>query len=182
MCIDKNEVNRYEMLNEYANKNAVVVLGSTFMHDIPMAELRQSFGIHTDIYNRSLTELKVSESADVIKEIMNTLSPKKLLIQLGEVELKEKADIDSVISEMKSLVRIVNCLNKHCKVVLVTVTNVADTELMDEYNCKLEELAKDTKSQFADITSGSKKSESAYINAFMKLKYFLSDDMFRFNF
>ncbi|MCQ2531348.1 MAG: SGNH/GDSL hydrolase family protein [Saccharofermentans sp.] len=176
MCINSNEVTRYEVLNEFANKNAVVVLGSTFMHDVPVSELKQSFKIHSDIYNRSLTDMKVSEAKDVISTIMENMTPKKIVLQLGEVELQdEDVNITEVFSEMRNLMDLIRSHNKHCKIVLVSV--VSDNAKVSEYNNMLEKLANTYKCQFADIVSGSKKSESAYVNAFMKLKYFISDDI-----
>lgn len=171
MCINNSEVKRYDGLNEFANKHSVVVLGSTFMSNIPMSELKQSFGIHSDIYNRSLTDLRIDEATDVLKNIMDTLSPKKVVLHLGEIELRDsEANISVLIYQMKELIDIIKNSDKHCKIVLVSEAN-------NEFDTKLEELAKNTKCQFADITSGSTKDESIYINAFMKLKCFLADDI-----
>ena len=177
MCINKNEVTNYENLNKFANKNSVVVLGSTFMHDVPMAELRQSFGIHADVYNRSLTDLKVSEAKDIVEGIMQDLNPKRILLQLGEVEMNEPAtNVANLMKDYKTIIATIRRLNKKCKIVVVSINDTEDNIRRDFYNKSLEELCTSEKCQFADISVG-KKSESSQINAFMNLKFFLTDDV-----
>lgn len=177
MCINNSEVANYKNLNQYAKKNSVVVLGSSFMHDIPMAELRQSFGILSDVYNRSLTDLTIAEALDITNNIMNEMAPKRILLQLGEVELQEEnPNLEDMILGMKAIVETIKNNNKHCKIVLVSVTTTNNIKC-DFYNRKLEELAGILKCQYADITCGHKKSDSQEISAFMKLKYFLTDDI-----
>ncbi|MCQ2516654.1 MAG: hypothetical protein MJ094_07295 [Saccharofermentans sp.] len=168
MCINKNEVAFYDCLNEYANKNSVVVLGSTFMHNVPMAELRQSMGIMSEFYNRSLTNLKICEAKEVIYEIMNSLSPRKILLHLGEVELNSPdTDIHSLIKEYETAIK---TIDKKCKVVIISTQN-------DLFNKELISMCANNKYQYADITNGNINNDSLYINAFMKLKYFLTDSV-----
>ncbi len=178
MCINKSEVTNYENLNKFANKNSVVVLGSTFMHDVPMAELRQSFGIYADVYNRSLTDLKVSEAKEIIEGIMKDLNPKRILLQLGEIEMNEPStNVANLMKDYKSIIATIRNFNKKCRVVVVSINDTEDNIRRDFYNKSLEELCNSEKCQFADISTGSNKSESSKINAFIKLKYFLTDDV-----
>ena len=178
MCINKDEINNYKELNKYVSRNSVVVLGSTFMHNIPVAELSQSFNIRSAIYNRSLTDLLVSEAGPVVEDIMNTMNPKKILLQLGEIETsKDDADVNTLIGQYEAIISSIRDHNKSCKIIVTTVPNYDDNITKEFYNRKLEEMSKNTKCQFVDITTGSKPSESQHISAFMKLEYFLSDDI-----
>ena len=87
MCISEKELNVYKSLNKIASRNSVVLLGSTYAKEIPVSELKQTYGILSDLYNRSLTDLSVFEANDIVIDTINCLKPKKILLQLGESDV-----------------------------------------------------------------------------------------------
>lgn len=177
MCIDNKELMIYRELNSYARMNSVVILGSTYMKDMPVAELKQGFGIISDIYNRSLTDLSVFEASDAASDIVKELLPRKLILQLGETDLMDgEHTSDEVISEYRNVIKAIRKVDKHQKIVLVSLNNLTDREVQADFNRSLEKLASETKSTYADI-SNIQQDDRTHIQAFRLLKFFMSDDI-----
>lgn len=178
MCIDKKELHSYKTLNRLANKNSVVILGSTYMKEMPVGELRQIFGILSDIYNRSLTDLSAFEADEILSDIIAELSPKKIVLQLGETDLNSGShSVDEVISETSRILSHIHKLDKKIKVVIVSLNNLNDSSIQNEYNSKLEEMSSKNNCVFADITSVAETSEdTTHIQSFRLLRYFMADD------
>ena len=179
MCINPKEINNYNSLNRFARKNSVVILGSTYAKEMPVGELKQIFGIISDIYNRSLTDLSIFEADEVLNSIMKDLIPSKLILQLGETDLDNNHSVDEVIEKLISLIAMCKKADKKIKIVLVSLNNLKNKEIESEYNSRLEEIARKNSCVFADITSTNTadNEDPTHINAFRLLKYFMADDI-----
>lgn len=176
MCVNSKELHNYRLLNRFARKNSVVILGSTYAQEMPVGELKQIFGILSDIYNRSLSELSVFEAKEIAEEIITELMPKKIVLQLGETDLDNGSDVDAVISEISSIISKIKKMDKSTEIILVSLNNLNDKLLEADFNTKLEKTASKTNCTFVDISSASGDDPSR-INAFRILRYFLSDDL-----
>lgn len=175
MCIDSKELNTYSSLNRFAHKNSVVMLGSTYFKEMPLGELKQVFGIMSDIYNRSLTDLSVFEAEEIAISTIESLIPKKLVLQLGETDLEDQNhSVDEVISAIESLISKAHKTDRTLKIVLVSINNLSNKALQNEFNLKLEKLAKKSKCTYADITSAEE--DPTHIHSFRLLKFFMADD------
>lgn len=177
MCINKEEVSNYSVLNRYAKENSTVIIGSDYMHNIPIAELKQAFEINCDIYNRSLTGLTINESFEVLNDVIESLNPSKMLIQLGEIEVNNSSvEIESLITQLSDLIASVN-KNKSIRIVLVSLANLDCSSKVNKFNTLLEKLARTTHCQFADINVPAQMEDVFHINAFRKLRFFLHDEI-----
>lgn len=167
----ERELKGYRTLNEISNTNGVVLFGSTFAKEIPVGELKQSFEVSGDIYNRSISDLSVFDAENLVDDCVNALCPKKVLVQLGETDLERGFHtVDDIVSAYERLIGRIKKDNKHCKIVVVSVCLNSPSEL----NRRLEALAKKMHCTFADITR-STASENPQVKAFSLLKCFFSN-------
>ena len=176
MSINKNELANYKSLNSLARKNSVVILGANYMKEMPVGELKQVFGIISDIYNRSLSDLSVFEARPILEDIITQLCPKKIILQLGETDLEKGTDVDKVIAEVSSLLNTIKKMDRSLKIVLVSINNLTNKQIETEFNIRLSSICTGSKVQFADITSAAS-DDSCRIQTFRLLRYFMSDDM-----
>jgi len=177
MCIDKNEMQKYKMLNNIARRNSVVIIGSDYLKEMQVGELKQVFGIINDVYNRSLTDLSVFEAEPIIKDTITELLPKKIVLQLGENDLsKPSITVDSVIKAYDGIIKAIKKQDKQIKIVAVSINNLLDKEVEKNYNGQLEKLCKTNNCQFVDTTSAGD-NDISRINTFRCLRYFISDDI-----
>ena len=176
MCVSEKEIATYNALNRLSRRDSVVILGSTYFREMPVGELKQAFGILSDIYNRSLTDLSVFEAKDIAVDIVSEMSPRKLILQLGETDLRSgKRTVDEVIEEIDSIVRELHKTDKSAQIVLVSLNNIPDRAMEEDYNRKLEKLSHRSKALFADISSD-EQDDKCHIQAFRMLRFFMSDD------
>ncbi|MCI9112323.1 MAG: hypothetical protein HFJ99_07180 [Eubacterium sp.] len=175
MNIYEREVENFRKLNRIAKKNSVVLLGSTFAKDIPVSELVQTFDIDCNVYNRSLTDLSVFDAEKLLDDCVISLSPKKILLQLGETDLERGyRTIPEILEAYEKIVAKLKNANKHCEIIIVSVCEKNSEVYPEALNVKLEELAKKHKCQYADI-SPAFSNDSPSVKAFSLLKYFMLD-------
>ena len=82
------ECKKYHILNDLAEKNGIVVLGSGADKQIPIGELRQAFEINEKIYNRSFENLSLKEAELVYDQCVSELEPETILVHIGESDLE----------------------------------------------------------------------------------------------
>lgn len=171
----KTDLNRYRGLNSVAEKGGVVLFGSSFAKNIPVSELRQTFHVDCNIYNRSFENITVNEALIVVKEVAMSIEPKKILIQIGEDDLKqENKSIDEIVDNYGKLINKIKSENAKTKIVVVSVCS--DDARSSQLNRELEKLAGKFDCQYADITKTSE-NESVYISAFNMLSFFIIDNL-----
>ncbi|SMC30918.1 hypothetical protein SAMN06296952_0026 [Oscillospiraceae bacterium] len=176
MCVSEKEIATYNTLNRLSRRDSVVILGSTYFREMPVGELKQAFGILSDIYNRSLTDLSVFEAKDIAIDIVNEMSPRKLILQLGETDLRSgKHTVDEVIDQIEAIVRELRKVGRSVQIVLVSLNNIPDRTIEEEFNRKLEKLSRRCKALYADISSD-EQDDKCHIQAFRMLRFFMSDD------
>lgn len=171
----ENECRHYHKLNEIVKYNGVVLFGSTFARNMPVSELRQSFGLECNIYNRSIPELSVFDAASVLADCVLDLYPDKVLLQLGETDLEQgKVSMDEIITEYENVIMQLKKSMKTSQIVVISVCEENDTLPSREFNKKLEKMAARQKCRFADI-SAAEKSETPDMKAFSLLQYYFWD-------
>lgn len=173
----EHETAYFRKLNKIAKKNGVVLFGSGFAKAIPVCELKQAFELDCDIYNRSLDELTVFGAADLLNDCVLDLSPKKVLLQLGETDLEKGIhSIPEIISCYEELIAKINSYDKHCKIVVVSVCDNGGQVYPDEMNRQLEKMAEKMNCEFADI-SPAFSTDSPSVKAFSLLKRFIREGL-----
>lgn len=167
------DLREYAALNKVAPAGGVVIFGSSFAKDIPTGELQQTFGFDRKIYNRSLYELSVFDAAALVESCIGELAPSKILIVLGETDLR--AGVHTIPEIVEAYSRLIADLRRRysCKIVVVSVCGDSDLH-PEELNRKLEDMAHANSALYADITAAAS-AESPEIDAFCSLRCFMLD-------
>lgn len=163
----------YRSLNQIAETNGVVLFGSDFAAHIPAGELKQTFELDCTLYNRSLPGLSVFQADEVLGDCVLSLSPKKLLMQLGESDLQDGSHtVEEILTAYRSLIAKIQKAMPHCTIVLVSTcgTSAAD----HSFNEGVSALAQEMGCGFADVEEAAASSYPE-IKAFSILKHFMTD-------
>lgn len=177
MNIHKNEFKRFETLNGLANMGGTVIIGSTFANAIPANELKQTYNIDCDVYNRSIVDLTIFEASELIEKTMKQLKPSRILLNLGETDLELGfSSVKEIVECYEKIINMIHNANKHCKIVIVSVCDNEYNIQPNVLNRDIEALSRKYKCQYADITSASGKKFPA-LEAFRALKYFMTGSM-----
>lgn len=175
MNMYEREIKSFRKLNTVANANGVVIFGSSFAKEIPVCELKQTFNIECDLYNRSLTDLSIFSAGELLQDCVCSLLPKKVLLQLGETDLEQGYHtLSEIINAYENLIAKLRSADKHCKIVIVSVCENENGIQPEKLNKELEKMAYRLKCQYADITPAFS-NDSPYIKAFSLLKGFILD-------
>ena len=171
----ERELVNFQKLNKIAIKNGVVLFGSSFAKEIPVCELKQSFKLDCDIYNRSLTDLSVFDAEKLLDDCVIDLAPRKVLIQLGETDL-ERGDhtISEIMSAYEKIIAKLKSADKRCEIVIVSVCESSSEAKAEEMNKQLELMARKMKCKYADISSVFS-NDLPGIKAFSLLRFFMRD-------
>ncbi len=171
----EKELINYNNLNNIAKRNCVVLFGSSFLKNIPVSELIQTFDLDCSMYNRSFTDLSVFDAAKLLNECVLPLLPRKIMIGLGETDLERGyKTIPEIIEVYGELINTIRSADKHCKIAVVSVCSNSGDLKPEELNKELKLLAHKKKCDYADITPSVKSSASG-IYAFKMLKVFALD-------
>ncbi|MCM1577418.1 MAG: hypothetical protein NC078_01295 [Ruminococcus sp.] len=173
----EKEERNYHRLNSVARPNGVVLFGSNFAKDIPVCELKQAFGLECNVYNRSYSDLSLYDAPALLNECLTELSPKKILIDLGETDLENGEDIPEIVAAYEHLIENIRIYSKRCKIVIISVCadNCGSRACTaGELNTALEKMADRLKCSFADISPAAK-SEQPTVKAFSMLRFFMLD-------
>ena len=175
MGMYEREAESFRKLNKVAKANGVVLFGSSFAKAIPVCELKQTFHMDCNIYNRSLTDLSVFSAEKLLEDCVIGLSPKKILLQLGETDLEQGYHtIPEIINAYEKIISNLKSSDKHCSIVIVSVCENASGIYPEELNKELELMARRTKCQYADI-SPAFSNDSPCVKAFGLLRFFMMD-------
>lgn len=171
----EREAENFCQLNKVAKANGIVLFGSSFAKNIPVYELKQAFNIECDIYNRSLADISIFNAEDLIDDCVIKLSPQKVLLQLGETDLKQGYHtIPEIIKEYEKIISKLKSTDRHVNIVIVSICENDPNICPNKLNKELELMAHRTKCQYADISSAFS-NDSPYIKAFNLLKFFMMD-------
>lgn len=151
----ENSVKEYQSLNKLAKSGGVVVMGGDSDLFLPVGELRESFGLETTVYNRSVAGLTVGAAADFFDACVAPLKPSCLLVRLGEAEPDSFTDAAAAgfVRDCRSLVEHIRSANPKCEVVLLSmnVRGAADPERAEAVNEALRAAAKAANCGFEDV-------------------------------
>lgn len=171
----KKETENFRRLNKIANANGIVLFGSSFAKDIPVCELKQAFHMDCNIYNRSLDNLSIFDAENFLDDCVIKLSPRKVVLQLGETDLEQgEHTVSEIVNEYEKIIAKLKSADKHCKIVIVSACDNNPCAQSEELNRELESMARRTKCQYADIRSALS-NEQPCIKAFSLLRYFMMD-------
>ncbi len=152
MDLYKNEINRYQTLNQFAVKGGIAILGGSADLNIPVGELKESFGLNANIYNRSVANLKLSDAASVYDACVASLAPSTVALRLGEadVELFEK-NSDEFVRLYSETIAHIRSLDSKIEIAIVALDNSNNSAAVDAMNKRLEALAESERCEYENV-------------------------------
>jgi len=95
---------KYHIMNEYAKKGEVLLVGSSLMEHFPLNELAQSMGMTTIMYNRGIGGYKTMDLWNAREECIFELKPRKIFINIGTNDIGDHAYTqEKLITEYRML-------------------------------------------------------------------------------
>lgn len=150
----ENDIKKYNVLNDIAVQNGIVIFGGKEDKDIPLCELRQAFAIDSKLYNRSVDGLSVINAITLYDACAAPLIPETLLLHIGEADLnhfeENPADFDQKYRELIAHIRL---LNKKCRIAVISLKNYGDDADIAEMNRHLKYIAESEHCEFGDIAA-----------------------------
>lgn len=172
---EKTMRERFARINEFAEKDGVVLFGSAFFAQFPIDELAQSFGIEEPVYNRSLPNRRLKDAFADLEEGVFALEPRTVLLGLGEEDVAAPDfDLSAFLADYDRLLAL---LAKKTKAKLVVLSPAG--ERREEVCQGLKELAKKRGCDYVDL-SDVFESENPEGRLMSRLKYELIDGPINF--
>lgn len=136
-----NEAKKYKDLNEYAEKNQVVVFGDKYLADFPFYDLMQGKITDYAVYNRSLNFLTLKDAAEVVEYCLYHLAPIAVLLHF------ENAPQDETFrNNYLSLIEKIRFVNKKCRIGIL--------DCAPQQNRVVENLAGVAKCEYIHVPEG----------------------------
>ncbi len=152
MC--ENEIKRYQVLNELADQNGLVIIGGSDDREIPLCELKQAFALDARLYNRSMTDLSVKDAVRYYDTCIRPLNPESVLIHIGEADLKLFAEDSSAFDrKYRELIEHIRSLNKKCDIAIISLKNPKEDAVISEMNKHLKYISDSERCEYGDITT-----------------------------
>lgn len=142
----------FTILNKIAKKHGIVLFGSTSTADIPINELVQDYEISQNIYNRSISGLKLADAEKYLNTCVYNLEPDKIILNLGEEDLKTSDEINKLIEQYRWLLYTIHTVLPDASLILTSVT--AQTDRTDSFNRALKTLAAECGCNYLEIPTG----------------------------
>ena len=148
------EIGKYHILNALAGTGGTVVFGGTADREIPVSELKQSFGLIPALYNRSLSGLTLERAVRAYDEAAAPLVPERVLLHLGEADTERfESDPAGFDSDYRALIAHIRMTDRKCDVIVVSLKNPEGLPKIDALNRHLKNLAASERCEFCDINT-----------------------------
>lgn len=141
----------FTILNKVAKKHGIVLFGSTSAANVPINELVQDYDISQHIYNRSIEGLSLSNAEKYLDTCVYSLEPDKIILNLGEEDLKENCDIDKLAEQYRWLLYTIHTVLPDASLILTSVT--APGERAESFNHILKTLSEECGCSYFEIPS-----------------------------
>ena len=79
----KEKLERYRILNQYAEPDGILFTGSSLMEQFPVHELMLADGTHRVIYNRGVGGFTTDDMLAHMEEMVYGVSPRKIFLNIG---------------------------------------------------------------------------------------------------
>lgn len=154
---------QYTLLNKLAKGNGIVLWGSTSLDEQLINELLQDFRTSENIYNRSISGLKIEEAENYLEQCVLELSPSRVILNLGEEDVKCSDNVEEMIEQYRWILYKIHVSIPKCQLVITTVSGAG--EVCDCFNEELKKLAEEVGCTFYRIPPMSETEE--YCPAFL---------------
>ena len=150
----KTEILKYQKLNELAQTGGIGILGGTEDLNIPLCEIRQAFEMEENLYNRSFTDLSVTDSVAAYDACVSALKPETILLHIGQQDLDMlQQDAAQFDSQYRMLINHIREQNKHCRIAIVSLRNYENDPVVADMNKHLQYIAEMEHCEYGDIAS-----------------------------
>lgn len=148
------EILKYQKPNELAQTSGIVILGDSEDTSIPLCEIRQAFDMEENLYNRSFSDLAVTDAMAAYDACVAVLKPETILLHIGQQDLdmlqENSAQFDN---QYRALINHIREQNKHCRVAIVSLRNYENDPVIAEMNKHLKYIADMEHCEYGDIAS-----------------------------
>ena len=150
----KNELLKYDALNELAEQNGIVVFGSGEDVDAPLCELKQAFSIDAKLYNRSFSKLSVTEAIEAYDACVAPIHPETVLLHIGSEDMTLFMENSSAFEQKyRDLIGHIRSGSKRCRIVVISLKNYENDAAIAQLNKHLEYIADSEKCEFGNIAA-----------------------------
>ena len=150
----ETEILKYQKLNELAQTGGIVILGGSEDLNIPLCEIRQAFEMEENLYNRSFSDLAVTDAMAAYDACVAVLKPETILLHIGQQDLdmlqQNSAQFDN---QYRALINHIREQNKHCRVAIVSLRNYENDPVIAEMNKHLKYIADMEHCEYGDIAN-----------------------------
>ncbi|MCQ2508561.1 MAG: hypothetical protein MJ097_07245, partial [Dorea sp.] len=156
------DIAKYNSLNSFSAKNAVVLFGETDDKDIPVTEISESMSLKEKVYNRSIADLSISAAAEVYDAVVAPIKPSTVLVHIGSGDVDFYNRFPGRFDhDYRTLIQHIKETNKNCRIGIVAVKNPGNVPAIDRMNEQLKFIAESEKCEFCNITADTKWSPAA---------------------
>jgi hypothetical protein len=139
----------FAVLNKLAKEHGIVLFGSTMASKVPVNELVQDFGLSGNIYNRSIAGLTLADAENHLDFCVFNLKPDKLLLCLGEEDLKEECDVSKLMEQYHWLLYKIHTVLPDTTLSLISV--VSSSSQTAEFNASLRTLSQECGCEYLEL-------------------------------
>lgn len=168
-----NELEKFRDLNGIVERGGIVIVGSDFFADLPVAELAQAFRLDEKVHNRSLKGVTILEVCDNLDDFVLDLSPIKVFFNLGDVEASAGMDTKEFIDSFEWLLCSVH--NK-CNAEIYVISVASKSDLHNKYNDALKKLCNECGCRFIDVSSPFNNAKPE-ISVFNAIKLYIHNEL-----
>ncbi len=150
----ETEQKNYNKLNELAEAGGIVVFGNGDDKLLPLGELRQAFAIEPKLYNRSFTDLSVTDAVKVYQESVVPLAPETVLLHLGDADIDFFSENSTAFdNKYMELIRYIKVQNKESRIAVISLRNYEKDLKIAEINKHLKNIAASEQCEYGDIAN-----------------------------
>jgi len=150
----ETEIAKYRSLNQLAKSVGIVIFGGSDDVNIPIGELKQTFSLNDNIYNRSISGLSAADAARIYDNCVAELYPETILLHIGEADVSN-FDSNEVVFEKgcRALIKAIRVKNKRTRIVAVSLKNYENDTVIAKLNKSIANITDSEKCEFVDISA-----------------------------
>ncbi len=147
----EDEMEKYRELNSITEAGGVVLFGSNTFASLPIGELTQAFRITEPIYNRSVSDIRLSQIESYLKVCLYDLNPRKIFVNMGDVDILDKnVSIGDFIAKYEWLLYMIHTKTQAA---IYIVSIISESPAAQKINEQLKKLAAQTGCRYVDAVS-----------------------------
>ncbi len=149
-----NEIAQYTELNKIAEPKGIVIFGGTADKAIPLCELKQAFGLNSNLYNRSIENLSLTDAESIYTVCISPIHPESILLHIGECDINLFSETPAKFDNTyRQLINTIKATDKHCNIVIISLKNPDNNAVISEINKHLRYIADSEHCEYGDITA-----------------------------